>query len=968
MRTDARAYAWCSLGPLAEQASNIADSHVQGSGVVTVRGTINLSGIYRPAPGAVVELAYSDGQNWIARLPCRLRVLSSFANPLAGKITSVSVGCDLAYLEARKQPPDSLTTRQASPDTPEAVWRAAAPSIPASWLVGQILAALGLTAAGSIPLANHYTRQEFDLTAGYVEELSKLAASEGYAVRMNTAGLVEFINKAPQEIGTGSLLTEEDLIDLNPINTGDLPGDAVYAKYTSLKLAPPDTTDDAIKKRNWERDVSISAPQRYTHQWTEYQKVPVLNEDGSLAYRQRRDANGRPVYYIQSSSITNGIETTVLGGAVMDQVFEVKAYQLQQEISYITRTETETTYDGWDRVTLRKTSTLGLWGLEYNETAYTYKVNSPYAGVKPSNYSDVLAETTAEWSSLAPLKASVGYQLPYNQLRGVGFGDQYQSGYRRTTYEKEVGTGITKTITESYAPFISTPDGAEAISRLRDAGNQLDGSRLAQVLGFARQLVSVGSETRIRTEREFGLQRRPSEAERTAAANLKAPTVETTSTATWAVGSATSQTAIELSPPYAPDDRIVYSGGTNGTYSVAKGNADQKALHYARTENRLLLGHRNGNGIQVLPEILPAAPLGLVFIRLNGCTAAFRTNGTTYNIDPQGVTATTDCLFWGAVDGTVADAWFPLPPGATSLPAPVAITTNASPKPANAIAIPSGFSFTSPNLSALFASLPSSQAPVFPRTVTPGTILPPYHETVSVAAGSGSGVIVDFLPWIRQPPMQVLAGSGSGVIAAFLRAKGALVGSGSGVIANLSISGGNSGDYRFAGGSTIAWSSSAVYGYGWTFTVSATKTVKGVGFFDNGQNGLAGGYEIFLAVVDVTVDPFIDFVYQENFNAADSVSSIVVPSGTAAALSGVWRRVDLASNVAGKQLTSGNTYLIFARPLNTANVDSVVKNVSVLTLPANVSYGVNVWENSGYAWGTVSGDGTAYLGPMIFFE
>jgi hypothetical protein len=787
MSVDTRAYAWCNLGPLAEGTSSIADSHVQGSGVITCKGTINLSGIHRPAPGTVVELAYSDGQNWIARIPRRLLVLSSFANPLGGKTTSVSVGCDLAYFDARKKPPDTLTTREANPDTPEAVWRAAAPAIPASWLVGQILAALGLTAAGSIPLTNHYTRQEFDLTAGYVEELGKLAQSEGYAVRMNPAGLVEFINKAPGETGTGVLLSEEDLIDLNPINTGDLSGDAVYAKYTSLKLvAPSNPDDDQLKKRNWEQEVTISAPQQHIHQWTEYVKVPQLNADGSLKYVQRKDGAGQPVFWTSRSSVFNGVETTVITGKVMDQAFETKAYQLTEAIGYITRTTVQTTYDSWDRVKLRTTETLGLWGLEYSETAYFYSVNG-YGKNKPDNYSDILYETTAEWSALAPLKTSVGYQQSYSDLRGGGLGYQYQSGYRRTDYEKDTGTGITKTVTTSYVPFISTPNGSEAISRLRDAGNQVDGSRLDYILTKAKQLVSAGSETRISTSREFGLQKRPSEAERTAAANQKAPSVETTSTMTWAMGSATSQTAIELSPPYVPDDRIVYSGGANGTYSVVKSNADQMALHFARTENRLLLGHRNGNGIQVLPEMLPLEPMGPVYIRLNGCTAAFRVNGTTYNIDPQGVTATTDALFWGAVDGIVADTWFPLPPGASSLPSTVAVTTNASPTPANAIAIPSGFNPGSPNLAGLFASLPTAQAPVFTKTVTPGALLRPYSETVDLAAGSGSGAMATAYPWINRPAVEVFAGGGSGVFAqARLLRVATFVGGGSGAIASLS--------------------------------------------------------------------------------------------------------------------------------------------------------------------------------------
>jgi len=772
--SDTRAYAWCNLGPLAEQASSIADSHVQGSGVITVKGTVNLSGIYRPAPGTVVELAYSDGQNWIARLPCRLRVLSSFANPLAGKVTSISVGCDLAYMEARKQPLDSLTTRQANPDTPEAVWRAAAPAIPASWLVGQILTALGLTAAGTIPLTNHYTRQEFDLAAGYVEELGKLAASEGYAVRITTAGLVEFVNKAPGETGTGPLLTEENLIDLNPINTGDLPGDAVYAKYTSLKLVAPSNLDeDQLSKRNWELEENYGAPEKYIHQRTEYVLRPVVDKDGNLVFRQRKDANGQLVFWV-GRSVQFGEKSKILNGAVMDQAFKVEAYQLQETIGYIPRTITKTTYDSKDRVTARKTLTSNQWATDvYAETSYTY-----------GDDGELLLEKTIEFSPEGPLRTSLGYQGDYISVRGAGYGTQYQSVYREVRYERYKAAGVTKATTLSLAPFISTVDGQETMSRYRDAGYQLDQSRLTPLLGIAKQLVNSGGGVRISTGREFGLQKRPSEAERTAAANQKASTVETTSTATWAVGSATSQTSIELSPPYTPDDRIVYSGGTSGTYSVIKGNADQAALQYARTENRLLLGHRNGNGIQVLPELLPTAPLGLVFIRLNGCTAAFRTNGTTYNIDPQGVTATTDCLFWGAVDGTVADAWFPLPPGATSLPAPVATTTNANPKPANAIAIPSGFSFTSPNLSSLFASLPSGQAPVLPRTVTPGAVLRPYHETVTIAAGGGAGAIATALPWIRQPAMEVLAGGGAGAITELVKVVTA--GSGSGVIADLS--------------------------------------------------------------------------------------------------------------------------------------------------------------------------------------
>lgn len=956
MTLDARAYAWCNLGPLAPGGgSSIAESHVQGAGVITYRGTINLAGIHRPAPGAVVELAYCDGQNWIARLPLRLRVLSSFANPLGGKTTAVSVGCDLAYFEDRKQPPTSLSTRQANPDTPEAVWRAAAPAIPAAWLVGQILAALGLTAAGACPLTNHYTRQEFDLTAGYVEELGKLSHSEGYAVRMNPAGQVEFINKAPEGLATSVLLTEADLIDLNPINTGDLPGDSVYAKYTSLKLKAPDNPDENERqKRNWELEQSFSPKQVYLHQWTEYIRAPVLDQDGSPTYRQRKDANGKPVFYIQGQSISNGLQTTLFGEAVMDQVFEVRAYQLQERITYITQTTTRTTYNDKDQVTSRKTESQGQWAYEYTETFYTY-----------NNDGELVKEVTTEVASLATVKMSVGFQSNYRSIRGGGTGESYLSRYREVEYERSKATGITKTVTTSFVPFINTTDGSEAISRLRDAGNQLDESRLDQILAIATKLVSAGSEVRIRTEREFGVQRRPSEAERTASANQKAPTVEQESQTTWAMGSATSQTQVELSPPYAPDDRIVASGST---YSVIKSDADQKALHFARTENRLLLGHRNGVGIQVLPEMLPPVPLGLINIRLNGCTAAFRVNGTTWNIDPQGVTATTDALFWGAIDGTVADAWFPLPPGASSLPAPVAASTNANIRPANAINIPSGFNFTNPNLSALFASLPTDAAPVFGRTVTPAVLVKPYHETIDWTAGGGGGVFVSTLPWAPQT-VSLTAGGGGGVaVGQSLRIT---AGGGAGVFATPEPSialkaGGGGGAFAaggelpllsYASGTSMNWDDPQVL-YGFSFTLATAKTVAALGVYDPGGNGLGSSYSFAITTSsDLSIFP-------DNAILIDGQSETTIPSGATAPLVDGYRKVSITS----RPTLSPGTYWLVLLP-NGVDVDPILKNLSGVATASGVTFGVNAqWESGGAPEHTTdSGDGVAYVGPMIWF-
>jgi hypothetical protein len=763
---DTRAYTYCNLGPLASDSSVASDHATGGAGVVKLRGTINLAGVFRPSPGAVVELAYSDGQNWLARLPVRLRVLSSVCNPLQrDPVTAVSVGCDLAYYEDRKEPPRAFTSRDLNPSEPEFVWRVAVPAISAAKLVENILSALGLDYIGPIPLTNYLSADEFDMTAGYVEELSKLCASEQYIARMTEDGRVQFIKKATP-LGAARLFTEDHLIELNPINTGELPGEAVFAKYTSTTLNPPVNPNDEFEreKRNWERESSASAAV-YTHTWTDYQTV----DTGTT--KQSRDPYGYPLFWA-------GTEDPIL-----EPISEVKAFSKEQEINYIRSSLTLTSYDSKDRVTRRVTSNNDQWGESRTENYYTY-VDATSGGQFSTarenriDYGQIVSERTVEYSPLGPLKMSLGAQANYYELRTSG---SYQSLIREVFYYKNENSGITRTVTKTYVAFIDTPDGSEVISRLRNGRQPWES--VEGLIPIATRLVPEAPEVRIRTEREFGVQRRPLEADRTADANRALPNVIDYAETVWAIGSAASQTSVELSPPYTSDDRIVYA---NNTYAVAKSDAYSKAMFYAQNENRLRLGYRNGVGIQVLPETLPVPPLALVYIRLKGCTGAFLVDGVTWNIAPSGVTATCDALFWGAVDGIAANAWFPLPPGATSLPATAATTTNANPAPANAIAIPNGFNFSNPNLTTLFASLPTGQAPVHDVTISPGSLLPPYQARVSVLAGVGVGAVANRVNYGASQPRQVIAGVGVGAFAQRRNAKEVVAGVGVGAFAERS--------------------------------------------------------------------------------------------------------------------------------------------------------------------------------------
>jgi hypothetical protein len=772
MAIDSRCYGWCSLGPLAEgQGASIAESHVPGTGVITYRGTINLAGIHRPAPGTVVHLAYGDGQNWIARLPLRLRVLSSFANPLSGaRTTAVSVGCDLAYFEDRKQPPAGYTEKELNPSIPDAIRELVAPPIEAAVLATRILNDLGLTAAGPIPLVNKISRNSIDMSGGFVSELGKLCQSEGYAARMNPAGLVEFINKAPG-IGRSVLITEEDLIDLNPINTGDLPGDSVYSRYAVSTLKTPTTEDedeDARKRRNWEREETISPPNKYIHNWTNYART-------ATGTRQARDAYGYPLVYLSDNT------------PVMETVYSVQASERRDEIIHINRSVTITTYNtDFDVATKRVTTTTELWGTQTSETVFEYVYNREMdnrpdrptgtgtVAYAPGTGNELVKETTVEYSPIGPLFTSMGLQSTFWAIPRY----TYKSSIREVVYERDEKAGITKVTTRTAVPFHTTVDGAETLSRRRQ--NRQPWQNVADLVGEASQLVWQAPEVRISTAREYGAQRRPSQSDRSRLASMTAPDIEQTETIIFSSGSAASQTAIELTPPYHSSPTISKVGST---WILDNGNAPQMVRHYGQTENRLLLGHRNGVGIQVLPENLPPVPMGLIYIRLNGCTAAYRISGTTWNVGTDGAVATADALFWGAVDGTVADAWFPLPPSTTALPSPLAVTVNASPVPANAMAIPGGFDPGNPDLVALFAALPTAAEPVFQKTVEPGVYLKPWHETIAATAATGSAVVVSTQAWIIQPPTEITAGAGSGATAIYLRFSNLFAASGSGATA-----------------------------------------------------------------------------------------------------------------------------------------------------------------------------------------
>jgi hypothetical protein len=188
-------------------------------------------------------------------------------------------------------------------------------------------------------------------------------------------------------------------------------------------------------------------------------------------------------------------------------------------------------------------------------------------------------------------------------------------------------------------------------------------------------------------------------------------------------GSSSSQNVVEFTLPLAPDDRMSWTGSS---WSSTPSDAAVKARNYGRVQNRLLLGNRAGMEIQVLPDRVPDMAGDGIAISMGGLTAQYLVNNLSYVINADGMVASVNACFWGALGATpgfnLVNAWTPTAPGLTALPTPPAVTGGTT------ITTPTGGTVVSGG------------------TVGTGPIYPPYNEVVRL-----TGIVRARAIWTRKP-------------------------------------------------------------------------------------------------------------------------------------------------------------------------------------------------------------------------
>lgn len=702
-----RARIYCSLGEVI--SGQFADTYLQEAGLVFCRGSVELAGIYRPDVGTVVDFAYARG-NTAARIPRRLRVLSSFADPFT-RITSVQLGCKLSLLQDNREP-DNVKPEDETPGLPSDYRDFFAGNVSANAAAQRCLTKLGITAAASLPLQNRYTVDEFDLSSGYVEVLGNLLQSECFVGYLNEQERLVVRSLRADQATAGPVLTSDNIFTLSPIGVGGLPGEAVAVNYTTLQFGNtsinPSSSQRLTDLRGWSSSFTVGFPVSYSIQYTFGGGPRTFNGTYTPTSRTTtRFSSSRPVYTATSNGKPYAAASGGFGSEALSNGISVPTSFVRS------LSETTNRYDRQGRVS-QTTTTEYISLVEFAGRLQLRYIFSPLDRVIiPAGGADVPIERTI------------------------------------TNYSY-IGNSVRRSV-DRYQAWALTQFGQQAIA----AGNAsfTTSSEVSDFFnGLTNSLAYVGKEVTV-TDSAPAPQQLPGPtgftiAEYSPDGDRRSEVAEVE----YVFGSSNAERRITFSLPYSPDSYFSYGSGIASPVNATT-RAKQNAINYGRVQNKLRLGNRQGLSLQIPCELMPTNPFDCMYLVADGLVAQYRANGTSWTFNNQGIVGQVDALFWLAIGntGTPGDFWFPGPPGVGTLPSAPTITTNASPAAANAAPLPIGWDFQAPDLDELFTDLPVATPPVFPSVIDTPSGLEPFAETVKVDA-VGRGVFgVTSVPYSLAP-------------------------------------------------------------------------------------------------------------------------------------------------------------------------------------------------------------------------
>lgn len=698
MTIDIRARVYCSLGEIVQ--GSLSDTYVQGNGLVFCRGSVTLAGIYQPTLGQVVDFAY-EKNGYLSRLPRRLRVLSSFADPFARQ-TTIQLGCKLTMLEDLAPNNAKIVTTgiQAVASSSSAVVQYSGQSsvltadtatIPdnmrASVIASDILSKINIATATAIPLQSRFSREQIDLSQGYVKALADLLLSENYLGFLNESEQL-VIRSIDGDGGSGPVLRRDDIISLDAVNSGELPAENVKVEYSTYQIRKK-TVDPTNRSRpNPPNPEPPDLPNRQRSTWAYEESVgnpvntvTIYNYTTIDGTQQKRQLTTTSIPYVQTWTYFNNDGSTrqrvtrtrttahqansrYFGDALSNGF--TPAIAPSAELASVTTEDYEYDSVTGDQVqTTRRTV----------ETAFAAsgRLSLPYVVTTAGGGKSLITPGQSLDNVTTELTINTMERVRYNEGAIVEFSDRGSNG-RPVAATKLVFTGMTKTRNVVYRNYGATQEGQQAAAWNADNATTL--SEVTAAFNSALyNLVTDTSEVRIVNDPNAYSEKLPPGAQEVKSRAIKAnpldpkekpspigqdvgPVSDTdgnvATAATWLYSSGAASVRTQtFRVPYTGDDwfQVVDYPG-NYYYAAVSSNRKTQALAFGRIQNRMLLGHRNGLSLQVAPELMPPRPFDPVYIDLDGLAGQYRVNGLSWAFDANGLACSIDAMFWGGVGTT----------------------------------------------------------------------------------------------------------------------------------------------------------------------------------------------------------------------------------------------------------------------------------------------------------------------------
>lgn len=234
MTVDVRAIVATDLGICV--SGDVGTNHISDrSGLVMTQGRLQFDGFVTPPRGTLVSFLVACPQTGkVTRFPKPLRVIRSLAYPQERR-SEVEVGCKLTLYKDRKDPDQYFADQNVPSEFAglSAAQRAVAPvPIFAQSLLQYCCSKVGLTlAASSRPLRFPILRANIDLSVGYVQVIGDLIRSESCAGRILPDETLQVLPIPLNLTGKGPIVTEKNLISIEPITGGAEPPDEYLVLY-----------------------------------------------------------------------------------------------------------------------------------------------------------------------------------------------------------------------------------------------------------------------------------------------------------------------------------------------------------------------------------------------------------------------------------------------------------------------------------------------------------------------------------------------------------------------------------------------------------------------------------------------------------------------------------------------------------------------------------------------------------------